>query len=95
MSNRRLDTIDKNRFAAQDRLREDRSSSALRSAAHRAPGKKFNHPDVKRGASLGKQTRPLNKDPYVARKPDTLLDDLSEIREKGRSLKQNKPRSKS
>lgn len=90
MSGKKMDTLDKNRFAAQDKLREEHSSSSIKCSAHRGPGKKFNHPDIKRGASLAKQSHPPKKDLYAARHPDTLLDELAEIRKIAAKLKRKK-----
>jgi hypothetical protein len=79
MSGKKIDLLDKNRFISQDKLQEERSPSSIKCAAHRGPSKKFNHPDIKRGASLAKQSRPLKKDLQAARHPDTLLEELAEI----------------
>jgi hypothetical protein len=94
MSGKKIDLVDKNRFAAQEKLREDKSPSAIRSAAHRGPGKKLHHPDVKRGASLARQSHPKRKDFYTARLPSTLLEELTEIRKTASALKKKKARSK-
>ncbi|MBS0647917.1 MAG: hypothetical protein JSS10_01675 [Verrucomicrobia bacterium] len=93
MSGKRIDLIDKNRFAAQEKLREDKSPSAIRSAAHRGPGKKSHHPDIKRGASLAKQSHPQKKDFYASRLPSTLLEELTEIRKTASALKRKKKKS--
>ncbi len=90
MGHHKIDSLDKNRFASQDKLREDHSPAGNRCAAHRGPGKKFNHPDLARGTSLGKQARSEKKDPPLARRSDTLLQEIAEIRKKASELKKEK-----
>jgi hypothetical protein len=87
MGRQRIDLLDKKRFASQDNLQEERYPAGKQCAAHRGPGKKFHHPDVKRGASLGKQAHPEKDDYYEAHHPHDLLEELAGIRKKASELK--------
>lgn len=53
MGRHRIDSLDKNRFASQDNLCEEKYPAVKRCAAHRGPGKKLHHPDIKKNVDVG------------------------------------------
>lgn len=90
MGRHRIDSLDKNRFASQDHLREEKNPAIKQCAAHRGPGKKIHHPDMKKNIDLGKQAHPITEDLYKARLPQNQLEELEGIHQKAAELKKKK-----
>ena len=90
MNKKKLNPLDKSRRAAHSNLKEVKIQPALKASAHRGPNKRFNHPNIARGALLAKQSRPLRKDFSFPRTSEEVLDELAQIRQLKNELKKKK-----
>lgn len=90
MARKKINPLDKNRLAAQSNLKETIVPTAKPALAHRNSNKRFNHPNITRGANIAKQSRPLRKDYSSPRKADEVLQELAAIRKVGTELKKMK-----
>jgi len=90
MGRHKIDSLDKNRFASQDNLGEVKYPASKRCAAHRGPGKKIHHPDMKRNVDIGKQAHSTDENLYEARLPQNQLEELEGIHQKAAELRKGK-----
>ncbi len=87
VNRKKKNPLDKHRSVAQSHLKEVLLQPAKSASAHRGPNKRFNHPNVKRGSFLAKQSRPQRQDFSIPRTDNELLQEIAGIRKVQSDLK--------